>query len=310
MVMWVSGIDENGLGPRLGPLLTTAVTLVLDGPYDAPRMREIGLESGLTDSKAVASTRAMTFCEGVALGLLDLAGHDSLNASQVFGALHLGGAGDLRAPCPDAATAALCFGQELALPAYGGRRDEGRARVERALASAGARLVRVRTVVACVGVLNAARNAGTNKLVMDLAAMERLALDARSRTDEDPVLAVCGMVGGMRDVPRFVRHFDATGMVTVEASRTVRSYRTREGVDLRFEVDADASHLPVALASIVGKYLRELAMRRIVSGLRAHDASLPEVSGYHDNITARFVAGSAALRKRLRIVDACFERDA
>jgi hypothetical protein len=41
---------------------------------------------------------------------------------------------------------------------------------------------------------------------------------------------------------------------------------------------------------------------------RRHDPRLPEASGYHDAVTARFVDGTAPLRRRLRIAHDCFER--
>jgi ribonuclease HII len=64
----------------------------------------------------------------------------------------------------------------------------------------------------------------------------------------------------------------------------------------------------VMLASLVGKYIRELLMARVA---RFYDGEEPEaghVSGYHDPRTDRWVDATRQRRRALRIVDDCFER--
>ena len=77
---------------------------------------------------------------------------------------------------------------------------------------------------------------------------------------------------------------------------------------IAFEVKSDANHLPVAFASMVGKYVREVAMERLNRFYRGHDEALPRVSGYYDPVTARMIEASEPLRKRLAIAPDCFER--
>lgn len=307
--MIVVGIDENGLGPLLGPLTTTAVTIRFSSAYRAESFRDRGLALGLTDSKASAATRKMRFAESVSLALLARTlGRVPSHASELFGLLHLDGPLGLAAPCPDAATRALCHAHDRALPTYGGSLEEGDEAL-RPLEKGRSKLtvLRVRTVVSCAGVLNAQLDAGRNKLAVDLAAMERLALDAREAIGE-PITALCGMVGGIRDVPKFASHLPRSSFEEIEASRSRLHYRLPEIGDLQFLVDADAEHLPVALASMVGKYLRELAMSRIVDFHLGHDPELPQPSGYHDPITKRFAQTTEPLRRRLSIAPDCFAR--
>jgi ribonuclease HII len=116
------------------------------------------------------------------------------------------------------------------------------------------------------------------------------------------------MVGGIRRYPPRFALLDAARTTTIEEDRTRAAYYVEDLGDVTFEVDADASSLPVALASMVGKYVRELAMARQNAFYRGHDPELPEVSGYHDAVTGRFVEASRLLRTRLAIVDDCFER--
>lgn len=309
--MYVVGIDENGLGPRLGPMTTTAVTLDVGVSYQAHVLCARGVSHGLTDSKAVASSRKMSFAESVSLGLLHVCGQPMpalTSASSLLAALHLDGESGLLSPCPTPPTRALCHGTDLRLPAFGGSVEVGLQALAPLLRGKGkVRGVRVRSVISCVGVLNGALASGRNKLVVDLAAMERLAMDARERCGE-PVSAICGMVGGIRDVPKFATHIEPGRYVPLELSTTRRAYRVEGLGSLAFEVDADANHLPVALASIVGKYLRELGMLRIVGFHRADGDGLGSPSGYHDPVTARFVDATRPIRARLAIVDDCFER--
>jgi len=306
--MYVSGIDENGLGPRLGPMTTTSVTLRLSGRYDAKRLAARGLRGGLTDSKATSSSRRMAFAESVALAIVERS-HRTIptSAAEMLALLHLDGDRGLLEPCPDASTRAMCHGRDLALPAFGGDIDRGREALAPLVSGRGAvEVVAAQSVIACAGVLNREHGLGRNKLVLDLAAMERLALDAARRVGPHDVIA--GMIGGIRDVPRYASFIPADAFERHEESRHRRSYAIDGIGSLAFEVDADATHLPVALASIVGKYLRELGMARIVDFHREVDPDLMTPSGYHDPVTARFVAASEPIRHRLAIVASCFER--
>jgi hypothetical protein len=61
------------------------------------------------------------------------------------------------------------------------------------------------------------------------------------------------------------------------------------------------------LASLVGKYVRELLMARIARFYPRDDGSASP-SGYHDPVSAAFVTSTARLRQRRRVPDVCFER--
>ena len=43
------------------------------------------------------------------------------------------------------------------------------------------------------------------------------------------------------------------------------------------------------MASLVGKWVRDVLTARVVNYYRADDLELPEVSGYHDPVTTRFI---------------------
>lgn len=301
--MWIVGVDENGLGPRLGPLVATALTLEV-ARYDAGALEAAGAALRVGDSKRTSGFGRMAHAEGLALALAEQAtGRVPADADALLAAVGLDPVSTLRAPCPDDGTARQCW-PPLPLPAFGGDVAQGRT-VLQALAARGARVHRVRTAVVCAGALNAALTAGSTKLRVDLELFERLILDARDTSSAD-LVAICGMVGGIRRYGDYLRHLPAP--TVVEEAKGVSAYEVPGVGRVRFEVKADDRHLPVGLASMVGKYVRELGMARLMAFYRGHQPALPAASGYHDKVTARFVAESRGLRRRLAVAPDCFER--
>ncbi len=302
--MWIVGVDENGLGPRLGPLVATALTIEVER-YDMSALEAAGAALHVGDSKRVSGFGRMAHAESLALALAEAAaGHVPTDADMLLEAIGLDAVAALRARCPDdGATARQCWPQ-LPLPAFGGDLARGR-NVLDALANEGVHVHRVRTAVVCAGALNDALAAGSTKLRVDLELFERLILDARARCSSD-VLALCGMVGGIR---RYLDYFDRLAQPEVLREVKGASVYQVPGVGrVSFEVKADDRHLPVGLASMVGKYVRELGMARLMAFYRERDPTLPAASGYHDKVTARFIDGSRELRHRLAIAPECFER--
>jgi ribonuclease HII len=155
--------------------------------------------------------------------------------------------------------------------------------------------------------LNEAAARGESRFDVDLHTMERLALDARDRAACD-IEATCGKVGG------YDRYSDAFGPLGGRLHAVVVEGRARSEYAfpgfgrIAFVRDADAKHALVAMASLVGKWVRDLMMRRIVRYHRDGDPELPLASGYHDPVTARFVDATALARKRRKLPDDCFER--
>ncbi len=303
--MIVIGADENGLGPRLGAMIATAVTIEVEN-YDPERLLMIGNELGVDDSKVTSAFGKMAVAESLALAMLEHEhGHTPATADDALDALTLSGVTGLKTDCPTRGIEP-CWGPALELPIFGGDVGQGRAIVD-GLVAAGITLLRTRSVVSCALRINNAREAGQNKFGLDLETFERLVVDARSNVDED-VLAICGMVGGIRKYAERFRHIAVADIAHSEQVKGMSRYQVRELGDLRFEVDADGRHLPVALASMVGKYLRELSVERYNTFFLKHDPELPRASGYHDPVTTRFIDRSAELRKRLHIADRCFIR--
>lgn len=304
--MIVVGVDENGLGPLLGPLVTTAVSLELSR-YSPERHGALGRELGIDDSKATSGFGQMAVAEGIALALIEaLVGREVRDVDALFAELLLDPLDALRKPCPSGSLA-QCWATPIELPCFGGDVSSGHATL-RSLRRASVRVVRARSAVACTGTLNARLRHGQSRVEVDLELMERLVLDARAALDGGELRAICGMVGGIRNYPEKMRHLPRRGLTPVRALGGTLAYEVSGVGHVRFEIDADARHLPVALASMLGKYVRELWMERQNRFYRQRDPSLREVSGYHDPITQAFIVASAPLRRALGIDEACFAR--
>jgi hypothetical protein len=168
-------------------------------------------------------------------------------------------------------------------------------------------VVDVQSRIACAGLLNAQSEGGKNKLAVDLELFEDL-IDTVHRHYGEPLLVICGMIGGIRDYAARFGRFETARVRSLTARRGQRRYSVEGVGEIRFEIDADARHLPVALASMVGKYVREICMRRIGEFYRVADPELQLASGYHDPVTTRFIRATESSRRRLGIAQSCFRR--
>ncbi len=314
------GVDENGLGPRLGPLVVTAVTVRCD---DESAVKIASGRPGraftrLGDSKDLVTHGDTSLGEAWARALLErirgarpatpAPALDLATPDDLFHALCIDTRDTLRARCPGT-HGTQCWGAKG--EAFGAepklfesvRRDLGR------LEKRGISILRVEVVAVCAERLNAAIDRGQSRFVVDLHSMERLVLSARAAAGED-LVATCGKVGG------YDRYGEAFGPLSTRLHAVLEEGRARSeyqfpGVGrVAFVRDADAGHLVVGMASLVGKWVRDLLMDRVVRYHQSVDPELPAASGYHDPVTTRFISQSALLRSQRGLPDVCFERGA
>jgi ribonuclease HII len=306
---YVAGVDENGMGPRLGPLIVTMALARARGPKAlalAQGKPPKSLAERLDDSKALVDFHASHLGEAWARAVLSRAGGEVTSPDALARALSLDDHERLTAPCPTH-HAAQCWG--TAGEALGAS-DELLAAVTGDLAKLAARgveVVTLRSVIVCTRKLNEAAARGRTRFQVDLEAMERLVLHAREVAQRD-VLATCGKVGGYDFYDDQFEHLAGHLRSTVCEGRARSEYRFPGVGSIAFVRDADAGHTLVALASLVGKWLRDALMRRVVRWYRSDDEALPDASGYHDPITARFVDATRLVREKRRVDDRCFER--
>lgn len=302
------GIDENGMGPRLGPLIVTSIVARVDerGAAIASAPARGALAKRIGDSKKLVAFEDSTLGEAWARTLLTRAGTIVTSPRELLGAILLDREDDLRAPCPSHHTK-LCWGVEGESFAADDKLLKSCHRDLDKLADKGVSILGARVAVVCTKRLNEAAARGLSRFDVDLHTMERLALRAHEDAGEE-IHAFCGKVGGFGFYgPRFGPLAGRLHTVIVEG-RAASEYFFPGLGRLAFVRDADASVMLVGLASLVGKWARDHLMRRVVRFHREHDAELPDASGYHDPVTSRFIEATALLRRKLRVEDACFER--
>lgn len=304
------GADENGLGPRLGPMLVTAVLAeVTEGGHKVVERRARGAMKGrLGDSKALVSFGDVALGEAWARALVEREGAPAKTPAEIVAAVSLDDQVELERPCPGHVRG-QCWSTEgealVADPALVAAVHKDLARLDKA----GVSLRVARSVIVCTRRLNDAVDVGKSRFAVDLHAMERLVLSLGERAAAD-VLAVCGKVGGLRQYEDAFGPLAGRLRVVLEEKKQRSAYHFPGLGEIRFVMDADASDKLVSIASLVGKYLRELLMKRVARHYQAADPELPDASGYHDPVTERFVQATALARNRQKIPEDCFERRA
>ena len=305
----IVGVDEAGLGPNLGPLVIAATVWRTAGdPWDADPLRDL---PGVLSAKpaagrvCVADSKAVFSPSG---GIGELA-KSALTAAAVCGR-EPGTVGDwldaVGSPAPDGAAQPWFADLAAPLPAAGevaGLADAWRA----AGAAAGSELIAVRADAIFAPRLNAdlVRLGGKGRLLT--AASLGLLADAWDPATSPPARVECDKHGG--------RNFYAAALAeafgelpgVVREGADLSGYALRGGrhrVSFRPRGEAFA---PVALASLVAKFTRELLMRRFNAWWADRVPGLRPTAGYPTD-AARFAADTAGARRSLGVADAAFWR--
>ncbi|CAG1009830.1 hypothetical protein PHYC_03753 [Phycisphaerales bacterium] len=319
MAIVLAGIDEAGYGPTLGPFCTgLSVFRAPDAadPNKAPDLwsllqrgvcREPGRGGG-TDRRgrvAVADSKQLKLSNSVRTT------HPLVHLERgVLSFLRLMGAGAV--PADDAglfealgveADAPACYrGEGAALPVSmtGGELSLAAATVEAAMGKAGVSLLAMRADVTWEPEYNDVVRERNNKADAPLGALCRhlrrvwsLWGGTRDEHGEPRRLGIaCDRLGGRVQYAEVLSLMLPEAKIEVVEETEVRSryVLTEEGPTPRragivFLSEGESAHLPVALASMIAKYVRELSMARFNAywGARYRDArggELKPTAGY------------------------------
>lgn len=285
----VIGTDEAGYGPNLGPLVVTATSWKIpEGvePSDLwERLGEVVVESPARgDGRLHVADSKKVYSAGKSLGPLERGVHAFLrqlgaDARDVasLGAL-LSGDGF----CDDYQSVRRHVVNELALPVKCSETEcvEDAARLAEAMTAAEIRLLGIQSCVMFAPEFNR-RVAEVDSKGKVLSA-ETLAL-VRAATDHPDAptdgWVVCDKHGGRNRYDDIISTaFDDQFVFRLEESRPVSRYKLGS-LEFCFRTKAEEI-LPVALASMVAKYVREIVMIQFNRFWQHHQPELKPTRGY------------------------------
>lgn len=301
------GIDENGLGAQLGPLIVTAVAAEVTPQGERLLRRGVpaAMRADIDDSKNLVSCHNITLGEAWARAIVGASASPPPSTPRTL-LSHL-------LLSPEAAHRRICPTQsEPQCWQHRGEAFEADAAVLSRLSNhlqllraKGVTILSARCEIVCSSKLSQLRRAGVHRFKADLSAMERLILSFESA--EEPFVATCGKVGGIAKYDDFFTELAGRLHSTLREGRQESAYHFPALGQVRFVRDADSADPLVMLASLVGKYVRELFMSRIAR-FYPDDEQQKSPSGYHDPVTAAFIQRTKSARRRLHIHEECFVR--
>jgi ribonuclease HII len=302
------GVDENGLGSRLGPMTVTGVRVRVDRAKLRDRKATFRAveRAGIGDSKELCAHGSMKAIESRVLAMLEVhCGEKPRSLTEFAGLTTIESDAALRALCPEGVAPKICFDDAVPLPAFEGAiADEDRERAK-ALKDRGFVIEAVRISVQCAGRINDQKARGRSRMDVDLDAM--LSLVQALAPKDALVEASLGKVGAR------AKYLEALSsrfaLVRTECERRERSeYFVSSVGTLAFVMDGDATEPAISLASVFGKYARELWMHRHNRYWSSMVEGVTAVSGYHDPVTDRLVRATELVRHQQQVPDRCFER--
>lgn len=285
------GIDEAGFGPILGPLVVSSSTFalphhlltsdlwqVLRKSLSDKRKRLAGRLLVTDSKKAYSRTLGIKHLERTVLTALKCLGKEPATLGELL---------ELLAPC---------FLEQLRdYPWYEGAggsslsadladREIASAALTRDLASNGMELLRLRSYPLEVAHYNKMVAAVKNKADVLFTATSTLIKDAFDNSPSEELQVIVDRQGGrLRYRNNLLRMFGGMELRILRESPTASSYELQgwgKRMRIHFVVGADARFLPVSLASMVSKYIRELLMGNINRYFAGFDAGLKPTAGY------------------------------
>jgi len=309
-----AGIDEAGYGPLLGPLCVGASAFRVAGDLSAPpdlwsamasgvcrKPRDARRRVAVADSKKLKSAGKQPLVH-LERGVLAFVARETATDAELF--MELG-------VHARAARATPWHALELPLPECLTRGEVAVARslVRRALERGGAELAHLSVSALDAPAFNALYRDLDNKAHVNMSLVFEAARQLDLLRGDEPAFLAVDRQGGRSSYRRELEEHVARGerVRILEETDDRSTYEVGGGLVVSFEVGAEEQHLPVALASMAAKWVRELFMRRLNAFFIARAPGLEPTAGYVED-GRRFLAEVKPILARESIPEAEFAR--
>lgn len=303
--MIIIGTDEAGYGPNYGPLIVSATLWDVESLHHLQFFVDTFAETGFSigDSKKIYHAgHSLTGLETVVLGIMQFLSIKCKTLNELFQAL------SEQQPVKQEKVQTCVSIPVAAKPE---QIDDVSLQFEQAKKDFGVRLKRMQSRIVFPAEFNRLLDRSESKgmilsevtlqLLLELQRSENLATDS-SDSDTD-LLILCDKHGGRNRYLDLLHKFYPDEMIWVDhESRESSVYRFEtqgRAVEIRFIAKGE-SETPIALASMVSKYLRELSMLSFNAFWRQHLPDLKPTAGYPED-ARRFQRDIIKVQTRLGI---------
>lgn len=311
----IIGIDEAGYGPNLGPLVVGASSWSVppaDQPIDLHALlagavcRSVDEAKGeprlpIADSKELYSPGGtLATLEKSVLAAAMLAGHGASNWVEFTNSLDAGDASPDQPPP---------WNRDFDLPLPTCNSSDEISVAHDSLGQtcdrAGVTLRRIAAAIVQPATFNDLAEKHGNKAALLSRVSLSLAKKLSVLSTQTEVFIYCDKHGGRKRYAGFLQDIFETGLIRVlyetAGESAYRFMHEEREIEIRFTAKGE-SQLPVALASMTAKYLRELSMQAFNAFWRGHLPAIRPTAGYPQD-ARRFRAEIAALQQQLGITD-------